>query len=134
MSDSRHRVKAERALAAVALATALLGAPPAARAQGGADVPAAETLVHATATPVQVAAGSRGQLSVHIEVREGWHVNANPPALDYNIPTRVTLQAEDGLTAGAPRYPKGSARKFAFESTLLLVYDQAADVAVPLIA
>ena len=105
-----------------------------ARAQGGGDMPAAETLVKVEAAPVSVAAGGKGIASVKLTIREGWHVNANPPALEYNIPTKITLTGASGLTPGAVRYPPGKKEKFGFEDAPLLVYDGTVEVSVPVAA
>ena len=105
-----------------------------ARAQAGGAPPPAEKLVQVTATPAHVAAGGSGRVSVHLVLLPGWHVNANPPALEYNIPTTVKLAGVAGLSAGAPRYPKGTTHKFDFDETPLLVYDRTADISVPLTA
>lgn len=102
------------------------------RAQvGEAGTPAA-TLLQVSAAPVTVTAGSASEVVVHLTLAKGWHVNANPPALDYNIPTEVTLATGHGVTPGAPRYPAGQKEKFDFEDTPLLVYTDAADVRVPI--
>src|SRR5262249_5589972 len=53
-----------------------------ARAQVGASPPPAATLVQATAAPVKVAAGGVDTAIVHLVLLPGWHVNANPPALE----------------------------------------------------
>lgn len=105
-----------------------------AAAQEGGAMPAADQLVRATAAPVTIAAGGRAVVRVKLEVLPGWHVNANPPALDYNIPTEVAIAGAHGLTAGAARYPQGKQQKFSFEDTPLLVYDGIAEVTVPLTA
>jgi thiol:disulfide interchange protein DsbD len=105
-----------------------------AAAQEGGGMPAADQLVRASAAPVTVAAGGRAVVHVKLEVLPGWHVNANPPALDYNIATTVSLTDAHGLTAGRARYPKGKRQKFGFEDTPLLVYDGTTEVSVPLTA
>src|SRR5256885_1738411 len=107
-----------------------------ARAQtAGADpAPAAEKLVQATAAPVSVAAGGRATIVVKLAIRPSWHVNANPPALEYNIPTKVAIQGAAGLAPGTVRYPAGKKEKFGFEDAPLLVYDGAVEVTVPLAA
>ena len=102
-----------------------------AQSAGGAPPPA-EQLVRVSAAPVQVAAGGSGTVTVHLVLLPGWHVNANPPTFNYNIPTTVTLASASSLTPGAARYPRGASHKFAFEEQPLLVYDSAADVLVPL--
>jgi thiol:disulfide interchange protein DsbD len=105
-----------------------------AAAQEGGAMPAADQLVRPSAAPVTIPAGGRAVVRVRLEVIPGWHVNANPPTLDYNIPTEVSLAGAHGLTPGAARYPRGKQQKFSFEDTPLLVYDGTAEVTVPLTA
>jgi thiol:disulfide interchange protein DsbD len=122
---------------AVALVLMLsLSLAPTVRAQGGPGEapPAAEKLVRVTAPEVRVAPGGSATAIVHLTLQPGWHVNANPPALEYNIPTTVSLAAVAGISAGKARYPKGRAQKFEFDETPLLVYDGSADVLIPISA
>jgi thiol:disulfide interchange protein DsbD len=119
-----------RMIAAAALVLCL--ARPAHAQLGGSEVPPAEKLVHATAAPVTIAAGGAADVRVQLAIQAGWHVNANPPAMEYNIPTQVSIAPAGGLAAGAPRYPKGTEKKFGFEEKPLLVYDSVALVVLPL--
>lgn len=96
--------------------------------------PAAEKLMQVTAAPLTIAAGGRAMVKLHLAILAGWHVNANPPALEYNIATTVEIASASGLSPGRPRYPKGRQEKFEFESTPLLVYDGSAEITVPLTA
>ncbi|HXJ68707.1 MAG TPA: protein-disulfide reductase DsbD domain-containing protein, partial [Verrucomicrobiae bacterium] len=105
-----------------------------AHAQGGGSLPAAETLVKVEAAPVSVAAGGSATASVKLTILAGWHVNANPPASTYNIPTKIMLTAASGLTPGAVHYPAGTQEKFSFEDEPLLVYDGTVEVKVPISA
>src|SRR5215471_11216852 len=105
-----------------------------AHAQGGGSLPAAETLVKVEVAPVSVAAGGSATASVKLTILAGWHVNSNPPARKYNIPTKVTLTGASGLTPGAVHYPAGKKEKFAFEDEPLLVYDGTVEVTVPIAA
>jgi len=100
----------------------------------GGGIPDARELLQTTAAPVTIASGGRGEARVAIRVREGWHVNANPPTLDYMIPTEVSLTPLGGITVGKPVYPAAREQKLAFEEKPLKVYDQAFDVRLPLIA
>ncbi len=97
-------------------------------------IPAANTLVKATASPVTLAPGGAATTTVKLVVLPGWHINANPPALEYNIPTTVAVTAGFGITAGAPKYPAPKKQKFAFEDSELWVWDGTAEVTVPLSA
>jgi len=114
--------------------TAVLCGIGVARAQQGGAVPAAETLVQVAAAPVSVAAGGTATARVKLTILHGWHVNANPPALQYNIPTKVTLTSASGLTPGRVKYPPGKQEKFGFEDAPLLVYDGTVEVTVPIAA
>ena len=115
-------------LALAVLACAALAWP--ARAQSGTEggTPAPEQLVQVTAAPVTLAAGGHATLTLRLAILAGWHVNANPPALDYNIPTTVSIASAHGISAGPVKYPAGKQQKFEFEETPMLVYDGAADV------
>ncbi|MEQ1831772.1 MAG: cytochrome c biogenesis protein CcdA [Candidatus Eisenbacteria bacterium] len=101
---------------------------------GGGDTPAAEKLVKVTAEPLTLAAGARATIVLHLSVEPGWHVNANPPALEYNIPTTIAIVPGSGLTPGKPHYPAGKSEKFEFEETPLTVYDGTVEITVPLTA
>lgn len=120
--------------AGAALLVAVLGTSHAAAQAGSTPTPSPEQLIHIAVAPVSVAAGGRAIAHVKITIMRGWHVNANPPALDYNIPTTVSLDDAHGLHSGRARYPAGKQEKFAFEDTPLLVYDGTFEVSVPLTA
>lgn len=111
-------------------------APPAARAQdpSGAeeDIPEAASLVRAAGDAVEIPAGGHATADVRLEIQAGWHVNANPPALDYLIPTEVRLAGVTGIRVGRPVYPSPHKAKLAFEESELLVYDGEALVRVPI--
>ncbi|HEX5632069.1 MAG TPA: cytochrome c biogenesis protein CcdA, partial [Gemmatimonadales bacterium] len=138
----RPQVGARRPMAVLALALSLAAsapvarfvAPPAHAQMGGGSTPSPGELMRASAAPVSVPAGGSATVVVSLDVLPSWHVNANPPALDYNIPTTVTLSGGSGLTPGRVSYPAGKSQKFGFEETPLLVYDGTVQVRVPLTA
>jgi thiol:disulfide interchange protein DsbD len=128
------RVFVLRALALAILLTALpahaqLGAGP-----GASSIPDAKDLVTVTPQPVTIPSGTRGEARVTIRVREGWHVNANPPSNDYMIASEVTLKQAGGLNPEKAKYPPGRKQKLSFEEKPLLVYDQEFEVRVPVVA
>jgi thiol:disulfide interchange protein DsbD len=98
------------------------------------NMPAAETLVKVATVPVSIAAGGTATASVKLTILDTWHVNANPPAESYNIPTKVKLTGASGLTPGRVHYPPGKQEKFSFEDKPLLVYDGTVEVSVPISA
>ena len=118
----------------VIAATLLFGVAVAQAQLGGGGTPAAESLVQVAAPPVSVAAGGTATASVKLTILAGWHVNANPPAREYNIPTQVTLAGAGGLTPGRVHYPPGKQEKFDFDDSSLLVYDGQVVVSVPIAA
>ena len=114
-----------RALLALALVPAL-AAP--ARAQSAADV------VRVRCEPVSVVAGASVPVPVVLEVAAGWHVNANPPAPDYLIPTAVSLTGAAGLAPRGTLYPAGRQVKLGFDENPLSLYDGTITASVTLAA
>ena len=106
-------------------------APPA-RAQS--SLPAAGTVVTVSAAPVTIAAGGNATVTITLTILPPWHVNANPPSLDYLIPTVAKLVGDAGVKPGRIGYPAGHSVKLAFEDQPLLVYDGAASITVALAA
>jgi thioredoxin:protein disulfide reductase len=101
---------------------------------GQSGIPEARDLIQVTAAPLTVASGAQGEARVTIRVRESWHINANPPSLDYMIPTEVSLTPKGGITVGKPVYPAPREQKLAFEEKPLRVYDHEFEVRLPIIA
>ena len=123
------RLAALAALLTALPAHAQLGAGP-----GASNIPDAKELVTVTPQPVTIPSGTRGEVRVTIRVREGWHVNANPPSNDYMIATEVTLTQAGGLNPEKAKYPPGRKQKLSFEEKPLSVYDQEFEVRVPIVA
>jgi thiol:disulfide interchange protein DsbD len=115
----------------VGIALALACAIGLARAQ---EVPVATSLVKAAAAPVSVRAGASANVTVRVTIAAGWHVYSNPPSLDYNIPTQVSLDAAPGLEPGKSVYPPGRTVKLASDEAAMSVYDGAIEVTIPLAA
>ncbi len=68
-------------------------------------------------------AGETFAVAVHLRVREGWHINANPPSGDLLIPTSLTLNADMPLGFGGVRYPPGRDYVFPALAETLSVYE-----------
>ena len=103
-------------------------------AGSSAVIPAASTLVKVTATPVTLRPGETATTTVTLSVLPGWHINANPAAQEYNIPTKVFVRGAFGVKAGTPVYPSPVKQKFAFEESELWVWDGEVQVTLPLTA
>jgi len=72
----------------------------------------------ATARP----AGNTIAIEVKLQIKSGWHVNANPASDPLLIATALSVTG-DGATLGKVTYPPGRSVKFTFSDTKLLVYE-----------
>ncbi|MFM9962934.1 MAG: DUF255 domain-containing protein [Planctomycetaceae bacterium] len=71
----------------------------------------------------QLPAGGTCRIALVLDIKEGWHINQNPPADDLQIPTTFTMKTKHGSKLLNVKYPKG--HKFEFPGFLdpLLVYE-----------
>jgi Thiol:disulfide interchange protein DsbD, N-terminal len=105
-----------RALLVLFSAAALLVLLPWAQGQ---TIPAARNVVSpaAYASYNPVARGHEIQLAVVLKIRDGYHINARKPTLDYLIPTDLKMEATAGFQPGEVVYPSGKLKTFAFAKT-----------------
>lgn len=73
------------------------------------------------------AAGTR-TLNVRLHIREGWHVNANPPSLDFLIPTTVQATAGGRPLKLNTTYPPGVHSNVRLDKTPVTVYENATTI------
>ena len=94
-----------------------------------AAAPRPEEIVSATARAVR----GPNAASVRVEARiaAGYHVNSHTPSEEYLIATAAKLDPAPGVKAGAPVYPAGLSKKFAFADRPLSVYEGAFTVEIP---
>ena len=85
-------------------------------------------VVKAAPQPVEMAAGSTAEARVRLTIQSGYHINANPPAYPYLIPTTLDISPADGISAGSITYPKALNRKFVFAEKPLAVYEGETEV------
>jgi thiol:disulfide interchange protein DsbD len=128
---NRARLRSLLALLLACVVLAARGAP--ARAQQGA-VPEASQLIQVATAGIEVPPGGETKARVTLTIAKGWHVNANPPALDYLIPTEAKVEAGSGLTPGAVHYPAAKKVKLGFEDSELAVYDGETVLEIPVAA
>ena len=97
------------------LAFVLFGSPKIAYAQ----IPAAKDVVTSAAyTSFEpVARGKEFQIAVVLKIRDGYHINARKPTLDYLIPTDLKVELPGGFKAGDVSYPDGTLKSFSFSKT-----------------
>jgi len=99
-------------LAVSLLASAFLANSPARSQQIIAARDVVSPAAYASYDPV--ARGHEMQLAVVLKIREGYHINARKPTLDYLIPTDLKVEAPAGFQAGEVSYPDGQLKNFAF--------------------
>ena len=74
-------------------------------------------------------AGGKGSPSgfidveIHLEIAEGWHINANPASQDVLIPTAVSLDSDVPAEVVSVNYPEGKIVHFDFSGESLSVYE-----------
>ena len=83
----------------------------------------------------QLVAEETFAVAVHLDIRPGWHINANPPSGDFLIPTSLTLNADWPLDFARVRYPAGRSQAFPALAETLSVYEEQvalwADLSLP---
>jgi thiol:disulfide interchange protein DsbD len=78
------------------------------------------------------AGGGGADVSVKVRVKEGYHINANPPTFAYLKATEISVEPGEGVTAGKPVYPSSVNRSFAFAEKPLAVYEGDTEIKLPL--
>jgi DsbC/DsbD-like thiol-disulfide interchange protein len=92
-----------------------------------------EDVVVASADKVELQSGKPAQASVKLVIKDGYHINANPPS-KYQIATQLTPAQSEGITASQPAYPPSITKKFKFSEQPLAVYEKEAVINLPLTA
>jgi thiol:disulfide interchange protein DsbD len=84
-----------------------------------AQIPAAKDVVKSEAyTSFEpVARGKEFQIAVVLKIRDGFHINARKPTLEYLIPTDLKVELPAGYKAGEVTYPDGTLKSFSFSKT-----------------
>jgi thioredoxin:protein disulfide reductase len=81
-------------------------------------------VVQAMPQEATIARGESGEVLVPIKIRQGYHVNANPPTFPYLKATELELPRTDGISVEFIRYPDPLKKSFAFaEGKELDVYE-----------
>ena len=92
---------------------------PLASAQGSAKV----VKVAPAESVYKVKRGGSVQISIVIDVDEGYHINSNRPAEKYLIPTALKIERISGITTTPVIYPKAKLQKFEFSDKALSVFE-----------
>jgi DsbC/DsbD-like thiol-disulfide interchange protein len=79
-----------------------------------------------------LARGESGDIPVRLEIKDGYHVNANPPSQSYLKPTEIELKPAEGLSVEFITYPDPLMKSFSFSETPLKVYEGVTNLKVRL--
>ena len=60
---------------------------------------------------------------MRLEIKTGYHVNANPPSQSYLKATEIELKPADGISVEFITYPDPLIKSFSFSETPLKVYE-----------
>ena len=74
--------------------------------------------------PTNAVPGKDYELTLVLDIAEGWHVNANPASFDFLIPTKLSLEKTPGLRLVSVTYPKGKSYSFPTLEKPLAVYEK----------
>jgi thiol:disulfide interchange protein DsbD len=93
----------------------------------------AKGAVFVKAEKAEIKAGGAGEATFVVTINEPFHINANPPTDKNLIPTEIKFEAQNGVTAGKPVYPKGDKKSFTFnQGKELSVYTGEVTIKMPL--
>jgi len=97
----------------------LVAATPVAFAQGSARV----IKVKAGESSYKIKRSGTAQVSVVIEIENGYHINSNRPSDKNLIPTALRIERTVGVSASPVIYPKAKLAKFDFSPKPLSVFE-----------
>ena len=80
-------------------------------------------VVKAAPQEVTLVAGEASDALVKLEIKNGYHVNANPPSYSYLKATELEITPADGISVQFMTYPDPLTKKFAFAEKPLAVYE-----------
>ena len=89
-------------------------------------------VVKATPQETTIAPGASGVVPVRLQIKVGYHVNANPPSQSYLKPTEIELKPAEGIAVESITYPDPLMKTFSFSETPLKVYEGETELTVHL--
>ena len=97
-----------------------------------APVSSSATVVKVRTEPVTISSGGETTATVTLSISSGFHVNANPATFSYLIPTEVTAENSEQISADKTIYPAAQTKKFQFAERPLAVYEGETQIKIPL--
>jgi len=77
-------------------------------------------------------AGAEAEFAFVMDIKDGWHLNAHNPTLDYLIGVELNLEASDIAMVSDIQYPQALKREFTFADDELKVYEGESKILVKL--
>jgi len=84
---------------------------------------ASTDVVEVKADELTLAKGESGYAIVRLQIRNGYHINANPPTYPYLKATEIDLTPANGISVDFVSYPDPLVKKFEFAEDPLKVYE-----------
>jgi DsbC/DsbD-like thiol-disulfide interchange protein len=84
---------------------------------------ASTDVVKVTPEELTLAKGSSGDVVVHLQIQDGYHINANPPSFSYLKATELNITPAAGVSVDFLTYPDPLTKKFSFADEPLKVYE-----------
>ena len=82
--------------------------------------------IHPSPAVTRVKEGYSVSLTVKLDIKKGWHINAHTPLDSYLIPTNLLVDSSKDYSIGKISYPPAEIVKLAFSDDQLALYlDQA---------
>ncbi len=72
----------------------------------------------------KIPAGGQCDVAIVIDIKEGWHINANPADPDFLIPTTLMVKSKQGVKLSSVKYPKGQRYQLPIFNQPILAYEQ----------
>ena len=83
------------------------------------------------AEPAAVVKGQAAELAVRVKIKKGFHIQANPAADEFLIPTTLAVKANKDIVPGEPVYPPGTPYRLQDSKEDLLTYEDEAVIKLP---
>ena len=81
---------------------------------------------------VAIAKGQTTQLTVKAKIKKGFHIQANPAADEFLIPTTLAVQASGGIVPGETVYPPGQIHRLKGSLDDIYTYEDEVTILLPI--
>ena len=89
-------------------------------------------IVKLTVPKIRVDQGNSSTIEIGVEVKEGYHIQANQLDNEYLIPTALTIKADTNIIIGKQAFPQSKKFKLEGSADYWNVYDGSFDISLEL--